>query len=239
MKIGTSANTQSNTLLNEAKTNTDKTLSSIVAQRELSGKDNASLVISNALASQISTLGQNVQNANEMIGMSQIADVSLRALSAGTEKLEELSVRFNSDTLSSEQKSGLEKEFKKITEAMQKTIEGASYNGQSVLSSTFGLEASSLSSLSIDDQESISTFTQSLTSLSSTVSSTINSAQSSIANALSAMTHLSSANATVSETPLDKKLTDLSQQNLKIDSSTLAQAHQNNVMQQRISSLLS
>ena len=239
MKIGTSANTQSNTLLNEAKTNTDKTLSSIVAQRELSGKDNASLVISNALASQISTLGQNVQNANEVIGMSQIADVSLRALSAGTEKLEELSVRFNSDTLSSEQKSGLEKEFKKITEAMQKTIEGASYNGQSVLSSTFGLEASSLSSLSIDDQESITTFTQSLTSLSSTVSSTMNSAQSSIANALSAMTNLSSANANVSETPLDKKLTDLSQQNLKIDSSTLAQAHQNNVMQQRISSLLS
>lgn len=239
MKIGNSSNTQMNTLLNEAKTNTDKMLSTIGAQRELSGKDNASLVISNALASQISTLGQNVQNANEMIGMSQIADVSLHALSAGTEKLEELSVRFKSDTLSSEQKSGLEKEFKKITEAMQKMVEGASYNGQSVLSSTFGLEASSLSSLTIDDKESITTFTQSLTSLSSTVSSTMNSAQSSIANSLSSMTNLSSAHATISETPLDQKLTELSQQNLKIDSSTLAQAHQNNLMQQRISSLLS
>ena len=239
MKIGNSSNTQMNTLLNEAKTNTDKMLSTIGAQRELSGKDNASLVISNALASQISTLGQNVQNANEMIGMSQIADVSLRALSSGTQKLEELSVRFKSDTLSSEQKSGLEKEFKKITEAMQKMVEGASYNGQSVLSSTFGLEASSLSSLTIDDKESITTFTQSLTSLSSTVSSTMNSAQSSIANSLSSMTNLSSAHATISETPLDQKLTELSQQNLKIDRSTLAQAHQNNVMQQRISSLLS
>ena len=239
MKIGNSSNTQPNTLLNEAKSNTDKTLSAIGAQRELSGKDNASLVISNALASQISTLGQNVQNANEMIGMSQIADVSLSALSSGTQKLEELSVRFNSDTLSSEQKSGLEKEFKNITEAMQKMVEGASYNGQSVLSSTFGLEASSLSSLTIDDKESITTFTQSLTSLSSTVSSTMNSAQSSIANSLSSMTNLSSAHATISETPLDQKLTELSQQNLKIDSSTLAQAHQNNVMQQRISSLLS
>lgn len=239
MKIGNSSNTQMNTLLNEAKTNTDKMLSTIGAQRELSGKDNASLVISNALASQISTLGQNVQNANEMIGMSQIADVSLSALSSGTQKLEELSVRFNSDTLSSEQKSGLEKEFKKITEAMQKMVEGASYNGQSVLSSTFGLEASSLSSLTIDDKESITTFTQSLTSLSSTVSSTMNSAQSSIANSLSSMTNLSSAHATISETPLDQKLTELSQQNLKIDRSTLAQAHQNNLMQQRISSLLS
>ena len=239
MKIGNSSNTQMNTLLNEAKTNTDKMLSTIGAQRELSGKDNASLVISNALASQISTLGQNVQNANEMIGMSQIADVSLRALSSGTQKLEELSVRFKSDTLSSEQKSGLEKEFKKITEAMQKMVEGAIYNGQSVLSSTFGLEASSLSSLTIDDKESITTFTQSLTSLSSTVSSTMNSAQSSIANSLSSMTNLSSAHATISETPLDQKLTELSQQNLKIDRSTLAQAHQNNLMQQRISSLLS
>lgn len=239
MKIGNSSNTQMNTLLNEAKSNADKTLSAIGAQRELSGKDNASLVISNALASQISTLGQNVQNANEMIGMSQIADVSLRALSAGTEKLEELSVRFKSDTLSSEQKSGLEKEFKKITEAMQKMVEGASYNGQSVLSSTFGLEASSLSSLSIDDKESITTFTQSLTSLSSTVGSTMNSAQSSIANSLSAMTNLSSANATIAETPLEQKLAELSNQNLKITSSTLAQVHQNDVMQQRIASLLS
>lgn len=238
MKIGTSTNTQHNTLLNEAKNNSEKTLSSIAAQRELSGKDNASLVISNALSSQISTLGQNVQNANEMIGMSQIADVSLRALSAGTEKLEELSVRFNSDTLTSSQKNALEKEFKNITNAMQQMVEGASYNGQSVLSNTFGFDTSTLSSLAIDDQESITTFTQNLTSLSSTVSSTMNSAQSSITSSLSAMTNLSSANSTISETPLDQKLAELSKQNLKIDSSTLAQAHQNDVMQQRIASLL-
>ncbi len=57
----------------------------INATKELSGKDGANLVVSDALASQIASLSQGVQNSNEMIGMYQIADKSVQAIQSATE----------------------------------------------------------------------------------------------------------------------------------------------------------
>lgn len=239
MKIGSGFNTQTANMLNQNKTNTDAILSKIGATRELSGKDNASLVISDALSSQISTLGQSIQNANELVGMYQIADASLKGIQAGTEKLGELSVRFNSATLNDSQKNSLKKEFSDITKAMQTVVEQTSYNGQNILSNAFGLDVSGISDMSIDNQESITTFTQNLTSLFSTVGSKMNGAQVSIANSLSAMSNLSSANAAISEQPLDQKLSNLANEQVKLSSSLMAQAHENNLMQQRVAALLS
>lgn len=238
MKIGSGFNTQTANMLSQNKTNTDAILSKIGATKELSGKDNASLMISDALSSQISMLGQNVQNANELVGMYQIADASLQAIQSGTEKLGELSVRFNSDTLSDSQKNSLKKEFSDITKAMQTMADQTSYNGQNILSNTFGLDVSGISDMRIDNQESITSFTQNLTSLFSTVGSQMNSAQVSITNSLSAMSNLSSANASISEQPLDQKISNLANEQIKLDSSLLAQAHQNSLMQQRVASLL-
>ena len=92
MKIGNSFNTQTANHINQNRTNTQETLSKIGAVRELSGKDNASLIISNSLSSQISTLTQNIQNENESIAMKQIADSSLKNVYESADKLNELSV---------------------------------------------------------------------------------------------------------------------------------------------------
>jgi flagellin len=238
MKIGSGFNTQTANMLSQNKTNTDNILSKIGATRELSGKDNASLVISDSLASQISTLGQSVQNANELVGMYQIADASLQAIQAGSDVLNDLSVRYNSATLNESQKNGLKQEFADITKAMQTMVDQTSYNGQNILSNAFGLNVSGISDMSIDNQESITSFTQNLTSLSSTVGSQMNSTQVSIANSLSAMSNLSSANASISEQPMDQKISNLATEQVKLDSSLMVQAHQNTLMQQRVASLL-
>ena len=235
MKVGSNSNSY---FLNQAKTNTDVILSKIGATRELSGKDTANLMISNSLASQISTLGQSIQNANETVGMYQIADASLQAIQAGSDVLNDLSVRFNSDTLNESQKNSLKKEFSDITKAMQTMVDQTSYNGQNILSNAFGLNVSGISDMSIDNQESITSFTQNLTSLSSTVGSQMNSAQVSITNSLSAMSNLSSANASLSEQPMDQKISNLANEQVKLDSSLMAQAHQNTLMQQRVAALL-
>jgi len=238
MKIGSGFNTQTANMINQNKTNTDAILSKIGATRELSGKDNASLVISDALASQISTLGQSIQNANETVGMYQIADASLQAIQASSEKLNELSVRYNSASLNSSQKAGLAGEFADITKAMTSMVEQTSYNGQSLLSNTFGLDVSGISELSIDNQEGIEAFSQNISTLSSSVGSQMNSAQVSIANSLSAMSALSSANAQISETPMDQKISNFGNEQIKLSSSLMAQAHQNTLMQQRVAALL-
>lgn len=239
MQINSSFNTQTTNMLNQYKTNTDAILSKIGATRELSGKDNASLVISDALASQISTLGQSIQNSNETVGMYQIADASLQAIQAGTEKLNELSVRYNSASLSSDQKTGLAGEFADITKAMKSMVEQTSYNGQSLLSSTFGLDVGGISELSVSNQEGIEAFSQNISTLSSTVGSQINGAQVSITNSLSALSALTSANAQISETPMNQKISDVTNEQIKLSSSLMAQAHQNSLMQQRVASLLS
>ena len=238
MQVGSSSTTSVSNFVSENKTEAEKTLSKIAATKELNGTDGASLVLSNMLSSQISTLTQSIQNSNDSIGMYQVADSSLNELSIGSDTMTDLSVRYNSDVLNASQKEMLQNEFSSVADSMQTTISQSTYNGQNVLSSALGLEVSGLDSLSIDNQQGIADFQESLTSLSSAVSSQIKSSEGTIASALSAVTNLTSANAQVSETPMDQKVTNLAQSQIKLDSSILAQVHQTSLMQQRISTLL-
>ena len=238
MKISSSSNTQVLNLITQNKSQTDLMLEKINATRELSGKDGANLVVSDALASQIASLSQGVQNANETIGMYQIADASIEAIQSGADKLNDLSVRFNNATLGSDQKAMLQKQFNDISTSMQDIVAQTTYNGQNLLSSTYGLDVSGLNNLSINDQEGIANFRENLTALSSTISSQLNSASSTITSSLTAMTNLSSANAQISEKPLDQKIAEISSDQIKLSSSVLTQIHQNNMMQQNISALL-
>ncbi len=238
MKISSSSNTQVLNSITQNKSNTDSVLEKIGATKELSGKDSASLIISDALASQISTLSQSVQNANETISMNQIADSSLQALQAGTDKLNQLSVRYNSASMNSDQKAMLQQEFTAVSKSMQDITDQTTYNGQNLLSSNYGLDVSGLGSLSISDQQGISNFSDTISSLSSVVGGRINSASSDITNSLTAVTNLSSANSQISETPMDQKIASLNSDQIKLTSSVLAQIHQNSVMQQNISALL-
>lgn len=238
MKISSSGNTQILNTITQNKTNTDTVLEKIAVTKELSGKDSASLIISDALSSQISSLTQNVQNANETISMYQIADSSLQAIQSGAEKLNDLSVRYNSASLGSDQKAMLKEEFDAINSAMQDIAEQTTYNGQNMLSSNYGLDVTGLNELSVDDQEGIANFRENLSTLMQTASDQINSASSNITNSLTAITNLSSANSQIAETPLDQKITQMKSDEIKLTSSVLAQVHQNSMMQQSISALL-
>ena len=238
MKISSSSNTQVLNLITQNKSQTDLMLEKINATKELSGKDGANVVVSDALASQIASLSQGVQNANETIGMYQIADASIQAIQSGADKLGDLSVRFNNAALGSDQKAMLQKQFNDISTSMQDIAAQTTYNGQNLLSSTYGLDVSGLNNLSINDQEGIANFRENLTALSSTISSQLNSASSTITSSLTAMTNLSSANAQISEKPLDQKIAEISSDQIKLTSSVLTQIHQNNMMQQNISALL-
>ena len=238
MKVSSSSNTQTLNLITQNKSQTDIMLEKINATKELSGKDGANMVVSSALASQIASLSQGVQNSNETIGMYQIADASLQSIQSGADKLNDLSVRFNNATLGSEQKASLQKEFTDISTAMQDIANQTTYNGQNLLSSSYGLDVSGLNDLKISDQAGIASFSNNMSALSSTISSAINSASSSINSSLTAMTNLSSANSQISETPLDQKIAEINSDQIKLSSSVLAQIHQNSMMQQNISALL-
>jgi len=238
MNVSSSSNTKVLNLITQNKSQTDIMLEKINATKELSGKDGANLVVSDALASQIASLSQGVQNSNETISMNQIADSSVQAIQAGANKLNDLSVSYNNAALGADQKASLQKEFSDVNTAMQDIAKQTTYNGQSLLTSSNNLDVSGLNELKITDQEGISNFRDNLSSLSSTISSQMNSASSSINSSLNAMTNLSSANSQISEKPLDQKIAEINSDQIKLTGSVLTQIHQNSMMQQNIVALL-
>lgn len=238
MKIGASFNTQTTNNINQNNTNTQEILSKIGATRELSGKDNANLMIADSLNTQISSLTQEIQNSNDMVGMMQIADGAIANIADNTLKLNELSVRNNNAALNSDQKQMLNQEFQATKDTIQGIVDTTSFNGKSLFSSEFNLEVTGTDELSIDNQDSIATFQETLGSLSSQIGATTNQNEVSIANSLAAVSNLTSSYANISEAPLDTKINDLASNQIKLDASIIAQNHQTQTLQKRISSLL-
>lgn len=130
MKIGSFHTQNTTNYINQNKSAAQEALSKIAASRELSGKDSANLLIADALGSQISSLSQGVQNSNEAVGMLQIADSTLSTVSQNADRLNELSVRYNSAALNNQQKDMLTSEFNATQRAMQDAISTTTYNGQ-------------------------------------------------------------------------------------------------------------
>ncbi len=234
MQIGNSFNTQITNNINENRSNTQEALSKIGAIRELSGKDSANLIIADSLNSQITSLTQEIQNSNETIAMMQITDSAVTDLSKSTDRLNNLSVRNNNAALNSSQKQMLQQEFSATKKSMQNIVDTTSYNGKPLISS----DITTIDTLSIDNQNSIAEFKDVLDTLSSEVGAKTNQQEISIVNSLSAVSSLTSSYANVSEQPMDTKINNLSSNQIKLESSILAQNHQTKVLQQRISALL-
>ncbi|MDD2782080.1 hypothetical protein, partial [Sulfuricurvum sp.] len=163
----------------------DKTLDKIAAAVELGMQDSASRSINDMLKSQISTMSQGLMNANDGIAMMQITGGTLNSLSEQTQTLNDLSVRYNSASLNETQKQGLQSEFNRTVESMQQSIDSSSFNGKSLFgsSTTLSLGESTISasipemstsSLSIDSQESIESYRDTLDQANSTIGSTTN-----------------------------------------------------------------
>jgi flagellin len=250
MNVG-SLNTQNTTnYINQNKTSTQEALSRIAASRELSGKDNANLVIADALGSQISSLSQGIQNSNEAVGMLQIADGTLSNLSQSADRLNQLSTRYNSAALNSEQRSMLAGEFNATQKSMQEMVDATTYNGKSLFGNSLSfetgtgintvptLDVNGLSQMSIDNSDSIQSFLQNIDMTRSSVGSSMQQFQVGITNSLSALSNVTNSSSLVEETPMDTKINDQQQAQIKLQSSILVQAHQNDLLQKRVSALL-
>lgn len=234
-------NTQYQSLpqMNAESSKRDKTLEKIATAIELKLEDSASRTIASMMQNDISTFGQELMNTNDSISMMQIADGTLTSLSKQTQTLNDLSVRYNNAALNETQKQGLTQEFTKTVEAMDQSIQSSSYNGQSLFgSSSIGVGDMSTSGLSIDNQESISTYAQSVSQAQSDVGSATNGLISKSNTLLGQISATSAARSQIADTDMAKAIQEYQQSNLKLDVSQLALAHQNNVLRQNIAQLL-
>jgi flagellin len=227
----------------------EKVLDKIAAALELKMKDGSSRTIADILQNQISTMSQGLMNANDGISMMQIADGTLNSLSDQTQKLNDLSVRYNNGALSASQKEGLQNEFSRIVETMHQSIEGSSFNGKSLFGSalTFSLGDSSIStsipslsisSLSIDNQDGIQAYRETLAQTSLDIGSTTNALFSATDRLLNQITETSAAKSQIADTDIANAVKDFQQSNIKLDISQIAIAHQKDMLRQNVTRLL-
>lgn len=243
--------TQYNTLpqMNAETVKRDKTLEKISAAQQLSMEDSASRSIASMMQSDLSGMSQGLSNANDGISMMQIADGTLSTLSEQTQTLNELSVRYNNGALDESQKQMLQGQFSRTVESMQQSIDTTSYNGQPLFgnSYTFSLGEGSISSslgnvspkgLSIDNQDGISAYRQTLASTTNDVGAAINGFISASNSLLSKITETSAAKSQIADTDLAKAISEFQKSTHKLDVAQIATAHQHDALRQTIERLL-
>lgn len=116
--------------------------------------------------------------------------------------------------------------------------ESMSFETGSGTISVSALQTQGLSELSIDKSEDIQSFIQNIDSTRSDIGSSLQEFEVSITNSLSALSNLTSSASNIEETPLDEIINDLAQNDVKLQSSIITQAHQNEMLQQRVTALL-
>lgn len=249
MKIDNYSNSMQNYYLDNAKNSANKALDNISANRAISGSDSANMVIANALLSDANAISQGVSNANDAIGVLQIADGALQNLTDSADRLNELSIRSTSLAMDDNSRAAIKSEAQALKTSMQDTLNSTSFNGNNIFGSTLNfqtgssettisLNAPNISSIDIDSQESIAAFRDGINAMRGDIGSTQQGLLSDINASITAANSARSSESQLQNNDVVKNLSDLNRSNLQINSTTLTAAHNMTLLAQQVSTLL-
>ena len=249
MKIDNYSNSMQNYYLDNAKNSANKALDNISANRAISGSDSANMVIANALLSDANAISQGVSNANDAIGVLQIADGALQNLTNSADRLNELSIRSTSLAMDDNSRAAIKSEAQALKTSMQDTLNSTSFNGNNIFGSTLNfqtgnsettisLNAPNISSIDIDSQESIAAFRDGINAMRGDIGSTQQGLLSDINASITAANSARSSESQLQNNDVVKNLSDLNRSNLQINSTTLTAAHNMTLLAQQVSTLL-
>lgn len=249
MKIDNYSNSMQNYYLDNAKNSANKALDNISANRAISGSDSANMVIANALLSDANAISQGVSNANDAIGVLQIADGALQNLTDSADRLNELSIRSTSLAMDDNSRAAIKSEAQAIKTSMQDTLNSTSFNGNNIFGSTLNfqtgssettisLNAPNISSIDIDSQESITAFRDGINAIRGDIGSTQQGLLSDINASITAANSARSSESQLQNNDVVKNLSDLNKADLLLNSTTLTAAHNMTLLAQQVSTLL-
>ncbi|MBP3675469.1 MAG: flagellin [Campylobacter sp.] len=249
MKINDYSNSMQNYYLDNAKNSANKALDNISANRAISGSDSANMVIANALLSDANAISQGVSNANDAIGVLQIADGALQNLTNSADRLNELSIRSTSLAMDDNSRAAIKSEAQALKTSMQDTLNSTSFNGNNIFGSTLNfqtgssettipLNAPNISSIDVSSQESIATFRDSVNSIRADIGSTQQGLLSDINASITAANSARSSESQLQNNDVVKNLSDLNKADLLLNSTTLTAAHNMTLLAQQVSTLL-
>lgn len=251
MKVETNSALLSNSAvgLEKNKKEVNKSLENISSQRPLKGSDTAKLLIADALLADVSTYSQGIKNANDAIGMLQIADGALINISENASRLNELAVAYNNGALNEDQKRSLATEALKISESMKNSIINTTYNGKSVFGEEFTfksgpesinllLQAPNVSSIDIANQDSVLNFINSITNSRNSISASIKEMQSLVNSHLSAIVNSKESESKLQNNDIAENYNNLNSTLLKEKAALYANAFNYESLQKRLNALL-
>lgn len=249
MKINDYSNSMQNYYLDNAKNSANKALDNISANRAISGSDSANMVIANALLSDANAISQGVSNANDAIGVLQIADGALQNLTNSADRLNELSIRSTSLAMDDNSRAAIKSEAQALKTSMQDTLNSTSFNGNNIFGSTLNfqtgssettipLNAPNISSIDVSSQESIAAFRDSVNSMRGDIGSTQQGLLSDINASITAANSARSSESQLQNNDVVKNLSDLNKADLLLNSATLTAAHNMTLLVQQVSTLL-
>jgi len=200
-------------------------------------EENVNKFIQDVYENSINTSLQEINNFNEAIGFMQIADSALSSMKNDINEIKSLNVRANNATLNNDNLSAINSQIEKLSQNINKTLSQTTYNEQSVFGNfNFnGVEVNtSMPRFSLDNIED---FEKSLNSAMSAIGAFNNMAVSKIDN-LNEFAVNTSNSKSQNEVDIAKSVTNLKNENIKLNASLLAQAHNINISQQSLMNLL-
>ena len=234
--------------LNDAKKTSDTALERIAAMRAIDGKDGANLAIADSLMSQYSTVDQGIANSYDAIAVFQIADSSLNRINESADRLSELSVRSNNAALSDNQRAMLNTEAQRVITSINDAFNNTQYNGKNVFQSMefvvgSGVEQTNLnpintSELSLDNTDAIQRFSEDVSRLRADIGAGINAIYSNMNASMENSVNLKDAENRLLNNDMAVNVNQLNEGFLKQNSASFMMAHQNNILQTKIASLL-
>jgi flagellin len=224
--------------------------------------DASSLVISDALRLQRSELAQSVQNLNEGIAMTRIADSALADQKGLLEDMRTKTLQAMNGTTSQEGKEAIQKDIQKMLDQFNNISQQTNYNGTSLLqpsaegetsiniatsSDTFALEVGDTSNVSANIQGFLDDFTpESMQNMLAAIDSGIDTVsqyasefasastqmESSARNTITEQVNLAKANSTLTDIDFGAEVTDFNKNNLMSQIGYLVASQANTVQEQ-------
>lgn len=202
--------------------------------------DAASLAIANNFSAQVREAGQSIMNANDSIGMIQIADGAVSGMSDNMDKIRELTLKASSAAMNDANRNSIQNEINGLMKSNFQMASSASYNGISLLDGSSGSLANtaSITGAEIDVTsadglekalESIDTARNALGGIRSEFGSSQNQLLAEIRNTSVFQINAASAESNLRDVDFAQESANFNQQNLQSKVGSFAQAQSNTV----------
>ncbi len=99
--------------------------------------DSAGLQIINKFAAQRDGLIQSVRNANDAISMTQVAEGSLKEVTASLQRIRQLAVQSQSGINGSAERNAIQQEINALTSEMSRVVSDTNFAGNAILSGSY------------------------------------------------------------------------------------------------------